>query len=115
MKGCIPSLWLCVLLCVCLILLCKRYKNKQFTQSIIISIYRVVTEAAKTAAAKKSAGHVAEETSPIGFFQAFLLPNVISYAAAFGFFKLVSKLSVLFIHSPNLKFFDYYMPVIFVT
>jgi hypothetical protein len=29
-------------------------------------------------------------TSPIGFWQAFMLPNVLSYAIAFGFFKLVA-------------------------
>ena len=38
---------------------------------------------------KVISGGKAEDTSPIGFFQAFMLPNVISYAAAFGFFKLV--------------------------
>lgn len=32
----------------------------------------------------------AVEPEPIGFFQAFALPNVMSYAIAFGFFKLVN-------------------------
>jgi MFS family permease len=31
----------------------------------------------------------AQELEAIGFFQAFLLPNVLTYAVAFGFFKLV--------------------------
>lgn len=47
-------------------------------------------EAAKDAA--KVSGHalVEEEAAPIGFFQAFMLPNVMNYAIAFGFFKLVN-------------------------
>lgn len=32
----------------------------------------------------------AVEQEPIGFFQAFALPNVLNYAIAFGFFKLVN-------------------------
>jgi hypothetical protein len=32
---------------------------------------------------------VEEVKAPIGFIQAFLLPNVMNYAVAFGFFKLV--------------------------
>eukprot|EP01038_Epipyxis_sp_PR26KG_P004666 gene4666-6554_t len=31
-----------------------------------------------------------DKKDPIGFFQAFMLPNVMSYAIAFGFFKLVN-------------------------
>lgn len=55
----------------------------------------LVTETSqKMKAAKASAiarGEVAEEAPPpIGFFQAFMLPNVLSYAIAFGFFKLVN-------------------------
>lgn len=34
------------------------------------------------------------EPQPIGFFEAFALPNVLSYSLAFGFFKLVSPLSL---------------------
>lgn len=34
----------------------------------------------------------AQDTEAIGFFQAFMLPNVLNYAVAFGFFKLVSVL-----------------------
>jgi hypothetical protein len=47
--------------------------------------------------AKKKAGHAEVETKAIGFFEAFALPNVISYAGAFGFFKLVSVTSVLIV------------------
>ena len=36
----------------------------------------------------------ATATAPIGFWQAFMLPNVLSYAIAFGFFKLVGMASV---------------------
>jgi sugar phosphate permease len=35
-------------------------------------------------------GKAITEPSAIGFFQAFMLPNVLSYAIAFGFFKLVN-------------------------
>jgi hypothetical protein len=48
-----------------------------------------VTAEGKAAAAKRSAGQA--DVAPVGFFQAFMLPNVISYAAAFGFFKLVKR------------------------
>jgi sugar phosphate permease len=37
-----------------------------------------------------SAGGGPVEHEPIGFFQAFALPNVLNYAIAFGFFKLVN-------------------------
>jgi len=55
----------------------------------------VVTEAEKAkseaAAIAKAAGtYVEDSTEPIGFFQAFMLPNVLNYAVAFGFFKLVN-------------------------
>lgn len=33
---------------------------------------------------------VEERAAGIGFIEAFMLPNVASYALAFGFFKLVS-------------------------
>lgn len=46
---------------------------------------RVVTHASKA----KADGSAPTDPSPIGFFEAFLLPNVLSYAIAFGFFKLV--------------------------
>jgi hypothetical protein len=45
-----------------------------------------VTHASKAKANGTSTG----EAAPIGFFQAFMLPNVLSYAIAFGFFKLVN-------------------------
>lgn len=61
-------------------------------------IYRIITEASQRAdAAKASRGASSsagpEEPEAIGFFQAFMLPNVMSYAIAFGFFKLVRKMS----------------------
>ena len=53
-------------------------------------IYRIVTEAS-AAKAINSANNkpAAAEVEPIGFIQAFMLPNVMNYAIAFGFFKLV--------------------------
>ena len=50
---------------------------------------RIITEAsaAKAVASASKASHA--EPEPIGFIQAFMLPNVMSYAIAFGFFKLV--------------------------
>jgi sugar phosphate permease len=51
---------------------------------------RIVTEASKAAATAKAAGRVEEPKAAIGFTQAFMLPNVINYATAFGFFKLVN-------------------------
>jgi predicted secreted protein len=61
----------------------------------IIKYYRIETEAAKATRIKNEAtvaasGVVEEAPAPIGLIQAFLLPNVMSYAIAFGFFKLVS-------------------------
>ena len=54
----------------------------------------IVTETSKAAAAKKAeadaTGIVAAEPAPVGLVQAFMLPNVMSYAVAFGFFKLVN-------------------------
>ena len=53
----------------------------------------IVTEASKARAAKQAssaAGDVAAEPAPVGLVQAFMLPNVMSYAVAFGFFKLVN-------------------------
>ena len=47
------------------------------------------SDAAKAAATRAGEAHAAEP-EPIGFVQAFLLPNVMSYAIAFGFFKLVN-------------------------
>jgi len=47
-------------------------------------------EAAKAAAAIRNPTVKAEEAEPIGFLQAFMLPNVLNYAVAFGFFKLVN-------------------------
>lgn len=38
----------------------------------------------------KIAGTSASDAAPIGFLEAFALPNVMSYAIAFGFFKLVN-------------------------
>ena len=54
--------------------------------------YGVVTEESKRAAAARAApgGSANEEKAPIGFVQAFMLPNVMNYAFAFGFFKLVN-------------------------
>ena len=67
------------------------------TRVILVFVYSIVTEAerakAAAAAASKRAGtYVEESTEPIGFFQAFMLPNVFNYAIAFGFFKLVSDI-----------------------
>mmetsp|Transcript_4962 Transcript_4962/g.8114 ORF Transcript_4962/g.8114 Transcript_4962/m.8114 type:complete len:467 (+) Transcript_4962:96-1496(+) len=39
---------------------------------------------------KNKAGGGASSQEAVGFFQAFMLPNVLSYAIAFGFFKLVN-------------------------
>ena len=47
-------------------------------------------EAAKAAAAIRNPTVKVEEAEPIGFLQAFMLPNVLNYAVAFGFFKLVN-------------------------
>lgn len=47
----------------------------------------IVTESAKAAA---SAGEPHAEVKPIGFVQAMMLPSVMNYAIAFGFFKLVN-------------------------
>lgn len=44
----------------------------------------------RAAAASSTVTVVEESTEAIGFVQAFLLPNVASYALAFGFFKLVN-------------------------
>lgn len=52
--------------------------------------YGVVTEASNAKAASKAAKIPQEEVAPIGFIQAFMLPNVMNYAIAFGFFKLVN-------------------------
>jgi sugar phosphate permease len=52
---------------------------------------RIITE--KSKAKVVSATGVksdADEVQPIGFLEAFALPNVMSYALAFGFFKLVN-------------------------
>lgn len=53
--------------------------------------YSVETEGSRKAAAAASSGIVEEVKAPIGFIQAFLLPNVMNYAVAFGFFKLVRR------------------------
>jgi len=52
----------------------------------------IVTEKSlKAAAAAASSGpSTVVEESPIGFIEAFMLPNVMGYAIAFGFFKLVN-------------------------
>jgi sugar phosphate permease len=55
---------------------------------------QIITVAAKEAedkarALKASGGEVAD-TRTVGFIEAFMLPNVMSYAIAFGFFKLVN-------------------------
>jgi hypothetical protein len=55
--------------------------------------------------AKKTGGiTIVEEKAPIGFIQAFLLPNVLNYAIAFGFFKLVSCVVQLQILIPSINF-----------
>ena len=49
-----------------------------------------VTTATATATATVTTATVpVRVAAPIGFVEAFLLPNVLSYAIAFGFFKLV--------------------------
>jgi hypothetical protein len=53
--------------------------------------FGVETEASKQQKAAASRGAEVEGPAPIGFIQAFLLPNVMNYAVAFGFFKLVSQ------------------------
>jgi OPA family glycerol-3-phosphate transporter-like MFS transporter 1/2 len=54
-------------------------------------LFSVITEKSKANAANAAAGKKQEaEPEPIGFMEAFQLPNVASYALAFGFFKLVS-------------------------
>lgn len=54
------------------------------------------SDAAKAAARRGDEPHAAEPPA-IGFVEAFMLPNVMSYAIAFGFFKLVSFCGVLFL------------------
>lgn len=51
----------------------------------------IITEKSKATVLSPS-GEKSEvaEAQPIGFIQAFMLPNVMSYALAFGFFKLVN-------------------------
>lgn len=46
----------------------------------------------KKTSSSTTAGHsqAGDKAAPIGFFEAFMLPNVLSYAIAFGFFKLVN-------------------------
>ena len=58
---------------------------------------RLITEKERERAAQSAARGVDNDTiytptevAPIGFWQAFMLPNVLSYAIAFGFFKLVN-------------------------
>jgi len=69
--------------------------------SIYSHFYSIITEAsvksdaAKAAARRGDEPHAAEPPA-IGFVEAFMLPNVMSYAIAFGFFKLVSCGCVLF-------------------
>ena len=56
------------------------------------------------------------EAEAIGFFQAFMLPNVMSYAVAFGFFKLVSTTTsdtttttiLLLLPLLNIYYYKYY-------
>jgi sugar phosphate permease len=50
----------------------------------------IETEKSRADKANKANGVSVAETAPIGFVEAFLLPNVLSYAIAFGFFKLVN-------------------------
>jgi len=52
--------------------------------------FGVITEASVAKAAASANKTSQEDPAPIGFIQAFLLPNVMSYAIAFGFFKLVN-------------------------
>ena len=52
--------------------------------------YGVETEASKASAAKAAAGSIEDKRAAIGFLQAIMLPNVMNYAFAFGFFKLVN-------------------------
>lgn len=61
--------------------------------------FRIITEKERERAAQNING-IGDDgavtpvaSAPIGFLQAFMLPNVLSYAIAFGFFKLVSKLT----------------------
>jgi hypothetical protein len=60
--------------------------------------HSIITEASQKADAEKASWGAAAapaEAEAIGFFQAFMLPNVMSYAIAFGFFKLVCMFCVL--------------------
>jgi OPA family glycerol-3-phosphate transporter-like MFS transporter 1/2 len=53
--------------------------------------FGIETEASKAAAAKVASGSsLDDKKEAIGFIQAFMLPNVMNYAVAFGFFKLVN-------------------------
>ncbi len=47
-----------------------------------------------SSSSKDSSSRKESAPEPIGFLQAFQLPNVLNYAVAFGFFKLVSFISV---------------------
>lgn len=63
----------------------------------IKNVLRVIdeTKVIRNVSAKES-GSSSEESAPVGFIQAFMLPNVMNYAIAFGFFKLVSYLRIPF-------------------
>ena len=51
----------------------------------------IITVAQKEAEAKaKNSANTEEDAHTVGFLEAFMLPNVMSYAIAFGFFKLVN-------------------------
>jgi hypothetical protein len=65
--------------------------TNSFTNSLsYFQTHSIETDTSRATAAAKSRGVVEEGPAPVGFFQAFLLPNVLNYAVAFGFFKLVS-------------------------
>lgn len=50
----------------------------------------IVTESNQPVKTEKNVAAPVQEVKPIGFIQAMMLPNVMNYAVAFGFFKLVN-------------------------
>eukprot|EP00596_Hydrurales_sp_CCMP1899_P003824 CAMPEP_0119042288 /NCGR_PEP_ID=MMETSP1177-20130426/14518_1 /TAXON_ID=2985 /ORGANISM="Ochromonas sp, Strain CCMP1899" /LENGTH=471 /DNA_ID=CAMNT_0007008961 /DNA_START=96 /DNA_END=1511 /DNA_ORIENTATION=- len=52
--------------------------------------YGIETENSRAAAEALKRGVAEDVKAPIGFIEAFMLPNVMNYAIAFGFFKLVN-------------------------
>ena len=66
------------------------YINFNYVPNTPEEIGIITEEKQEQDATKAAAGPSAVEPAPVGLVQAFMLPNVISYAVAFGFFKLVN-------------------------